>query len=229
MMLPFARPYLPCLVAVLAAGCGESLHGAYLSEYAPTFPEPDRPVLEIRWFAGYELGTYAPCQPHPASARPALAQWDLGLAGIDVPPDLEPTVWADGGSWRYALGQVLLVEGGGPQRRTSELFPLDGVWGLADLELILVAEGDVAALERDLQIARNSDGHGLVEGIQLIDPGRPDRASQWTSDLSVPDRGADLGQAEAIWVSHLSYVFGPARDMATGAGPGGITFEDCGE
>lgn len=211
---------------VTVTACGDSLYGQGLVDYAPAYPTPDRPVLEVRWFGGFDAGFDAPCRVEPAIELNSLIGWDAGLGLVEAPMGAEPSVWNETSSWRFAMGQVLLVEGGGPGRRTSELFPTDGAWGLAQDRVLFVAQGDIDALQRDLGIEDNASGDGLVEGAQVLEHGNPRDARDWMTELSIPDRaGAD--PSTVLGISHLDLVFGAQREMAIGAGPGGITFEPC--
>ena len=83
-------------------------------------------------------------------------------------PDPLPSPLASigGGAFSWSLGIPLVTDGQGVRATATD--PTTGIWGVAPFHALLVAAGDLSALEDALEIG-TFDGTGLVAGPQWVE------------------------------------------------------------
>lgn len=207
-------PRLPSLL--LCAACGDSLLGDGVDRVFGA-DVPDESALEWRWYLGPDEGTLVGCELMPVVALDAAFLGDQAV--VQLPDWPEPPRLHEGAGWGYALGQPLLVDARAPRATADE--PLGGVWGLAELQLVLVAEGDLGAVTEALQIVPGKPDAEVVEGPQWV--WSVLRQESWERPLASVSRDVD----DAVVLTPRNAATALPLSMATGEGPGGIQFEAC--
>ena len=194
--------------------------------YTTTAVAPEDPHVAVRWYAGPERGTHVPCDFQSVEGYGSYAfPFSAGPPSASL---LVPPVWAERPSYRYALAQFVLYDGPPAGRSTAD-DPLGGVWGIDDIKVLLVIEGDAAAVAEELQVDLGSPPERLQEGPQwLFVAFKPPLTNGWdqllTSSGPKPYGTAPQG---ALTVYPVPQAFFHVLRLVGGLGPGGITFEDC--
>lgn len=226
-------PFILHLWALL--GCGDPLLApptvgliadTGTGTYASTLQPPEEPYVAVRWYVGPDLGTFVPCASESAGEVVQNEGYTLSLPRPGG-EQLVPPLWAEGPSWRYALATFVLTEGAA-EGQSSANDPLAGVWGIDDLHVALVVEGDPAAVAQELGIPVERKPP-LRPGLQWLTIRQdPLLTNGWDGLLQAGDPKFGLKGSKSLffWPLESGAFFHVVR-LVAGLGPGGITFEAC--
>jgi len=226
-LAPGARVVAAALLLLLGTGCGDSLLGSFgLSNSLGIGLElPVDPAWTMRWLGGPGAPTVGSCDALAADAGDTPEGFEM--AGPTPLPTQLATIEGDGFTWSLAIP---LVNDGSTVIATASA-PLDGVWGVAPFHALLVATGDLDALEQELQID-SLDGTPLVAGGQwveiFLETATP---SDLVGAIATVDQAIEFTSGDgALYVEPLDAegVHADVLALANGEDPlGGLDLPEC--
>lgn len=213
---------MPMLILALT-GCSDGLlSGDALAQLSDIPPLPTEPAWTVRWYAGDE-GLVESCDLIALEDyEPDLTQ---GRVYARAPDITEAAAWLEGGSYRWALGLLVLVnpEVYVPEEPDEEA----GVWGAADSRALLLGEGDLEALLEDLRLEGDRDD-ALADGglwVGMLPELALARESLPASLYPLSEEDLEEQQEEGLRVLSAEWLSDAAQMVFTGEELGGMTTE----
>ena len=223
---------LPALLLLLGAGCGDSLLGSFgLSQNLGLGLEaPEGAAWTMRWYGGLGAATVGSCEVHSATSVNEDAEYgELEMTPPDPLP--VPLVTTDRGAFAWSLGIPMVTDGQGIRATATD--PALGIWGVSPFHALLVASGDLGALEEDLEIGR-ADGSELVSGPQWVELFiEEDTPMTLVDSIVVIDQDIEMTAGSGNLPIEALEPDEEHRELlvfATGAAPlGGLDIPSCGD